>query len=116
MAVYSARKQTKQMSEGNFLRRHDTVGTWGKQGYVLFNPKYRRRRKAVGEDDQMSALSDIDTLEAAKRAGQKYCKGCKKFKGLNQIRFDYELRSGQWYMLWYCDHCGDMIQERLLAR
>lgn len=104
------------MSDDNFLRRPDTVGTWGKQGYVLFNPKYRKRRKAVGEDEQLSALSDMDSLEAAKRAGQKYCKECKKFRALNDIDFRYELRNGDWYMLWYCSHCGNMIQERLLAR
>lgn len=80
------------------------------------SPRYRRKRKAIGEEEQLSALSNMQTLEVAKHIGQKYCKGCRKFKSLDYIRFDYELRGQDWYMLWYCTNCGDMIQEKLLSR
>lgn len=99
----------------NQLRRYDTVGTWGKQGYVVRNPKWRKRKKSVGEDEQLAALTpSTDELEQAKRHGRVYCRECGHFKAWKDLKAHYERRSTDWFVMWFCKKCGNMVTERNL--
>jgi hypothetical protein len=103
------------MPEETPLRNKNTVGTWGKEPYKVFNPKYRKRRKSEGIDDQLAALApSTDELEEAKRHGRVYCKQCGHFKPWKDLKAHYERRGTDWFVMWFCKKCNNMVTERNL--
>lgn len=103
------------MPEESALRNKGTVETWGRQGYQMMTPKYRKRRKSEGIEDQVDAMTThADELEAAKRHNRVYCKGCGCFRVWKDLRAGYEQRGTDWWMMWFCKKCGDMVKERNL--
>lgn len=100
------------MPEESNLRNKGTVETWGRQGY---QPFMRKRRKSVGIDDQVEALtSKTDELEKAKRHNRIYCRECGVFKQWKDLRANYEKRGTDWWVMWFCKKCSNMLTERNL--
>lgn len=97
-------------------KNEHTMATYGVQGYHAFQPKFRRRRKSTG-DDQFEALapsSAIDELEAGKRGDSVYCKECGHFYPWRKMIARYEKRGTDWFLMWFHERCGNMVQERNL--
>lgn len=95
-------------------KNKDTMKTYGVQGYHAFPATYRRRRKSIGEADQLEALAPTaktHELEAGKRGDSVYCKGCGHFYPWRKLRAVYEKRGTDWWVVWFHEKCGNMVQE-----
>lgn len=82
---------------------------------MVWSHKYRKRRKHEGEaiDEHVKDVNDITHLESAKRAGQKYCKNCHKFRDWSDISFGYDIIQGKLRaMLFICKKCNTVIGEK----
>jgi RNase P subunit RPR2 len=73
---------------------------------------FRKRRKHAG-DEAVEALIAPEELEAAKRAGRKWCSECRKFREWKDISFRYEIINNRLRaVLYMCDKCGTIIGEK----
>jgi hypothetical protein len=78
--------------------------------YEIRPKKWRKKKAHKGQDwDQSDVISE---LEAAKRRGRVWCRGCRKFKPWQKLDCHWEW-AGKKHLqaVWYCE-CGGAVFVR----
>lgn len=73
------------------------------------------KKKRVFEGQNWDQSETINELEAAKRAGRQFCKGCRKFKPWSKLHAKYDrLTKKRIQQVWFCEDCGTAVKDTVI--